>query len=161
MQTIQVEQRIQKERWQYGIYESRNGTDCVAGSGNDPVGGECMIIRIDELSDVPIYQQIRNQIVMGISGGELGAGEQLPTVRALALEMGINTMTVSKAYQLLKTEGYIMTDRKNGARVRTTIDKQASIPETNKAELRRIVSEAHISGVPKEEILRLVEEYYR
>ena len=40
-----------------------------------------MIIRIDELSDVPIYQQIRNQIVMGISGGELAAGEQLPTAR--------------------------------------------------------------------------------
>ena len=119
-----------------------------------------MIIRIDELSDVPIYQQIRNQIVMGISGGELAAGEQLPTVRALALEMGINTMTVSKAYQLLKTEGYIMTDRKNGARVRTTIDKQAIMPETNKAELRRIVSEARISGVPKEEIIQLVDAYY-
>ncbi|MBR6852173.1 MAG: GntR family transcriptional regulator [Lachnospiraceae bacterium] len=120
-----------------------------------------MIIRIDELSDVPIYQQIRNQIVMGISGGELAAGEQLPTVRALAVEMGINTMTVSKAYQLLKTEGYIMTDRKNGARVRTTIDKQASIPDTNKTELRRIVSEARISGVPKEEIIKLVDEYYK
>ena len=120
-----------------------------------------MIIRIDELSDVPIYQQIRNQIVMGISGGELAAGEQLPTVRALAVEMGINTMTVSKAYQLLKTEGYIMTDRKNGARVRTEIRRQADIPAANKTELRRIVSEARISGVPKEEIFRLVEEYYR
>jgi len=119
-----------------------------------------MIIRINELSDVPIYMQIRNQIIMGISGGELAAGEQLPTVRALALEMGINTMTVSKAYQLLKTEGYIMTDRKNGARVRMEIQKQASIPEANKTELRRIVSEARISGVPKSEILSLVEEYY-
>lgn len=119
-----------------------------------------MIIRINELSDVPIYMQIRNQIVMGISGGELAAGEQLPTVRALALEMGINTMTVSKAYQLLKTEGYIMTDRKNGARVRTEIKQQASITEANKTELRRIVSEARISGVPKAEILALVEEYY-
>ena len=119
-----------------------------------------MIIRINELSDVPIYQQIRNQIVMGISDGSLSAGEQLPTVRALALEMGINTMTVSKAYQLLKTEGYIMTDRKNGARVRTEIQKQASIPEANKAELKRIVSEARISGVKKTEIIALVDEYY-
>lgn len=119
-----------------------------------------MIIRINELSDVPIYMQIRNQIVMGISGGELAAGEQLPTVRALALEMGINTMTVSKAYQLLKTEGYIMTDRKNGARVRMEIKQQASITEANKTELRRIVSEARISGVPKSEILSLAEEYY-
>ena len=119
-----------------------------------------MIIRINELSDVPIYMQIRNQIVMGISSGELAAGEQLPTVRALALEMWINTMTVSKAYQLLKTEGYIMTDRKNGARVRMEIQKQASIPEANKAELKRIVSEARISGVKKAEIVALVDEYY-
>ena len=119
-----------------------------------------MIIRINELSDVPIYMQIRNQIVMGISSGELAAGEQLPTVRALALEMGINTMTVSKAYQLLKTEGYIMTDRKNGARVRMEIQKQASIPEANKAELKRIVSEARISGVEKKQIMELVDEYY-
>lgn len=119
-----------------------------------------MIIRINELSDVPIYMQIRNQIVMGISGGELAAGEQLPTVRALALEMGINTMTVSKAYQLLKTEGYIMTDRKNGARVRMEIQKQANIPEANRLELKRIVSEARISGVEKKEIMALVDEYY-
>jgi DNA-binding transcriptional regulator YhcF (GntR family) len=119
-----------------------------------------MIIRIDELSDVPIYQQLRNQIVMGISSGELKSGEQLPTVRNLALEMGINTMTVSKAYQLLKTEGYIMTDRKNGARIRTEINKEASISDANKSELKRIVSEARISGVEKQELLSLVEKYW-
>ncbi len=119
-----------------------------------------MIIRIDELSDVPIYQQIRNQIVMGISDGSLAAGEQLPTVRSLAVEIGINTMTVSKAYQLLKTEGYIMTDRKNGARVRNRIEQQGSISEMNKTELKRIVSEARLSGIPRQEILDLVTKYY-
>ena len=119
-----------------------------------------MIIRIDELSDVPIYQQIRNQIVMGISSGELKGGEQLPTVRALAMEMGINTMTVSKAYQLLKTEGYIMTDRKNGARIRTSIKQQGSISDSNKTELKRIVSECRLSGVSKADLLSLIDEYY-
>lgn len=119
-----------------------------------------MIIRIDELSDVPIYQQLRNQIVMGISSGELKSGEQLPTVRNLALEMGINTMTVSKAYQLLKTEGYIMTDRKNGARIRTEIKKESSISDANKTELKRIVSEARISGVEKQEFIDLVDLYW-
>lgn len=119
-----------------------------------------MIIRIDELSDVPIYMQLRNQIVMGISSGELKSGEQLPTVRNLALEMGINTMTVSKAYQLLKTEGYIMTDRKNGARIRTEIKKEASVSDANKTELKRIVSEAYISGVTKQELFDLVELYW-
>ena len=119
-----------------------------------------MIIRIDELSDIPIYMQIRNQIVMGISGGELKGGEQLPTVRALAMEIGINTMTVSKTYQLLKTEGYILTDRKNGARVREMIEQNGQISNENKTDLRRIVSEARLSGVPLDEILTLVKEYY-
>jgi len=119
-----------------------------------------MVIKIDEYSDVPIYMQIRNQIVMGISSGELKAGEQLPTVRALALEIGINTMTVSKTYQMLKNEGYIMTDRKNGARVRQMIEQSGVISEENKNELKRIVSEARISGVPKSEIQKLVDEYY-
>ena len=119
-----------------------------------------MVIKIDEYSDVPIYMQIRNQIVMGISSGELKAGEQLPTVRALALEIGINTMTVSKTYQMLKNEGYIMTDRKNGARVRQQIEKTGVISEENKNELRRIVSEARISGVSRKDPQKLVDDYY-
>ena len=119
-----------------------------------------MVIKIDEYSDVPIYMQIRNQIVMGISSGDLKAGEQLPTVRALALEIGINTMTVSKTYQMLKSEGYIMTDRKNGARVRQQIEKTGIISDENKNELRRIVSEARISGVSKKDLQKLVDEYY-
>ena len=119
-----------------------------------------MIIRIDEYSDVPIYMQIRNQIVMGISSGELKPGEQLPTVRALALEIGINTMTVSKTYQLLKQEGYIMTDRKNGARVRENIAQSGALSDSNKNELRRIISEARLSGVSKEELKKLIDELY-
>ena len=119
-----------------------------------------MIIKIDDYSDVPIYMQIRNQIVMGISSGELAPGEQLPTVRALALEMGINTMTVSKVYQLLKSEGYIDNERKNGARVRESITQSGVISEENKSELKRIVSEARLSGVSKKEIQKLVDEYY-
>ena len=119
-----------------------------------------MIIRIDEYSDIPIYMQIRNQIVIGISSGELSPGEQLPTVRALALEMGINTMTVSKSYQLHKSEGYILTERKNGARVRENINQSGVLSDENKKELKRIVSEARLSGVSKEKILELVEEYY-
>jgi len=119
-----------------------------------------MVIRIDEFSDVPIYLQIRNQIVMGISDGKLTVGEQLPTVRALAMEMGVNTMTVSKAYQLLKTEGYILTDRKNGARVRYEIEQRGRISDADKNELKRIVSEARLSGVTKKDIHSMVDEFY-
>ena len=69
-----------------------------------------MIIELDMNSSTPIYVQLRNQIVMGIGRGELKLGESLPTVRQLAQDIGVNTMTVNKAYQILKTEGYIKID---------------------------------------------------
>ena len=64
-----------------------------------------MLLTFDFSSDTPLYIQLRNQIIIGIADGRLISGEKLPTVRALAEESGINTMTVSKAYQLLKQEG--------------------------------------------------------
>ena len=85
-----------------------------------------MIIKINDMSEVPIYLQIRNQIVEGISEGKLEPGEQLPTVRGLATEIGINSMTVSKAYQLLKQEGYVYSDRRNGVCVRKILNKRSS-----------------------------------
>ena len=56
-----------------------------------------MILRLDFTSGVPIYQQIRNEIVLGIASGNLAPGEKLPTIRALADESGVNMMTVNKA----------------------------------------------------------------
>ena len=70
-----------------------------------------MIIELDMSSDTPIYVQLRNQIVKGIGKGEIQPGEKLPTVRQLAADAGVNTMTVNKTYQILKNEGYIRTDR--------------------------------------------------
>lgn len=63
-----------------------------------------MIIELDMASSTPIYVQLRNQIVKGIGKGELKAGEKLPTVRQLASDAGVNTMTVNKTYQILKTK---------------------------------------------------------
>lgn len=65
-----------------------------------------MIIKINMQSEIPIYLQLRNEIVKGIGRGEFEPGESLPTVRQMATDLGINTMTVSKAYQLLKTEAF-------------------------------------------------------
>lgn len=61
-----------------------------------------MIIELDMSSDTPIYVQLRNQIVKGIGKGEIQPGEKLPTVRQLAADAGVNTMTVNKTYQILK-----------------------------------------------------------
>lgn len=120
-----------------------------------------MIIRIDDYSDVPIYQQIRNEIINGISSGKLKPGEQLPTVRALALEIGINSMTVSKAYQLLKQEGYILTDRKKGAVVREMIKQDGKINSANKNELKRIISESKLAGVSEKDFIEEVKLLYK
>lgn len=112
-----------------------------------------MVIAINEYSDTPIYVQIRDQIVMGISDGKLKPGDQLPTVRALALEIGINTMTVSKAYQLLKNDGYIVTERRSGARVRADFRFEKSLGENNEVLLKRIASEAKLNGFTEDEFL--------
>ena len=70
-----------------------------------------MIISLDMSSETPIYVQLRNQIVTGIGRGELRAGESLPSVRQMARDAGVNTMTVNKTYQILKAEGFIEIDR--------------------------------------------------
>ena len=69
-----------------------------------------MVWDFDFQSETPLYMQLRNQVVLSISKGELKAGDKLPTIRALSDESGINMMTISKAYQLLKSEGYVTTD---------------------------------------------------
>lgn len=120
-----------------------------------------MVIAINEYSDVPIYLQIRDQIVLGISDGRLAPGEQLPTVRGLADEMGVNSMTVNKAYQMLKQEGYIYTDRRNGAKVREHLEFSKELPREAKENLQKVISEARIRGISKEEFFQLCEEFFR
>lgn len=119
-----------------------------------------MVIAINEYSDVPIYIQIRNQIVLGISDGRLSPGEQLPTVRGLAEEIGINSMTVNKAYQMLKQEGYIYTDRRNGAKVRERMEFSKELPLETKEMLQRVISEAKVRGISKEEFYQLCEIFF-
>ena len=118
-----------------------------------------MILQFDFSSDVPIYLQLRNQIVIGIAEGRLKSGEKLPTVRALAEESGINVMTVSKAYNLLKQEGYIITDRRKGAVVAVQSGKPNIKDETLHA-LRLNISELRLAGTKKEEIIQLLETMY-
>ena len=119
-----------------------------------------MIIVLQDGSEIPVFKQIRNQIVMGISDGRLAPGEKLPTVRGLAEEIGINSMTVNKAYQLLKQEGYIITDRRNGVRVKESIAQMQGLTAEAEQELARLVSEAKIRGMSRDDFVALVDTYF-
>ena len=113
-----------------------------------------MLLKLDFAADKPIYLQIRDQIVLGIARGELAAGEKLPTIRALAEECGINMMTVSKAYQLLRQEGYIATDRRSGAVVSPRQGAGGPTRETVEG-LRLRLGELRLAGLSREEALDL------
>ena len=67
-----------------------------------------VIVEIDQRSDVPIYEQLHRQLIAAIVGDELSPGDSLPSVRSLAVDLGINLHTVNKAYALLRDEGYIV-----------------------------------------------------
>ena len=119
-----------------------------------------MIIELDMNSSTPIYVQLRNQIVMGIGRGELKLGESLPTVRQLAQDIGVNTMTVNKAYQILKTEGYIKIDRRHGAIVSDNIDMDIVFRDKLENELELLLAEAAINGMDKNDFLSMCNEIY-
>lgn len=67
-----------------------------------------MFIVVDPASGVPVYRQIIDQIKFQIAGGRLSAGEELPSTRALSGHLGVNPMTVSKAYAFLEQEGVLL-----------------------------------------------------
>ena len=114
-----------------------------------------MIISLDTSSSIPIYVQLRNQIVLGIGRGELKPGEGLPTVRQMAKDAGINTMTVNKTYQILKAEGFIEIDRRSGAIVTKSqrMDKEFE-------DLTLLTAEASVKGMDKKDFLKMCERVF-
>ena len=98
-----------------------------------------MLLQLDFSTATPIYQQIRDQIVRGIAEGEFAPDERLPTVRALASECGVNVMTVSKAYQLLKQEGHVRGDRRGGTFVREPRHRGGATPAPGGTRRQRYV----------------------
>jgi len=118
-----------------------------------------MFLQLDFAGDVPIYMQIRNQIVLSIASGKLRAGEKLPPIRALADEAGVNMMTVNKAYALLKQEGYIVADRRSGAAVAGDSGR-GGLTEKTREDLKLAISEAKTAALSKEELMDLCAGFY-
>jgi len=115
-------------------------------------------MQLDFSSEEPIYMQIHNQLVLNIASGYLKAGDKLPSIRTLANEAGVNMMTVSKSYQMLKQEGYISADRRSG----TVVARQC--PETSKIqikeELKMPAATAKLSDISCVEWLDLCAQVY-
>ena len=66
-----------------------------------------MKIIISNISPVPIYEQIKNQIINQIMSDELREGDSIPSIRSLASDIKISVMTIKKTYDELESEGYI------------------------------------------------------
>jgi len=117
-----------------------------------------MLLLLDFSSEEPIYLQIRDQLVLGIAGGRLATGEKLPTIRALANETGVNVMTVNKAYQMLKHEGYISADRHGGTVVAGNMPEVPSAKILEDLKLRAALLK--LSGYSREKWLELCGQAY-
>ena len=118
-----------------------------------------MYIEIDFNSDEAIYIQLRNQIFMAIATSQIKEGESLPSVRALADDIGIDMHTVNKAYTTLRQDGFLKVDRRRGAVVSVDVDKTAS-KEKLKEYLRPLVARGICKGLSKEEFVSLINEIY-
>lgn len=120
-----------------------------------------MILKIDFDSDMPIYVQIKNQIIEGIAKGEIDKGEELPSVRALAEDIGINMHTVNKAYNMLKDEGYIKIDRRKGAIVALNLDiSKDKFNDDLKRNLYFYMAECFNRNIKKEEIIDFINKSF-
>lgn len=76
-----------------------------------------MRIIVSNRADAPLYEQIAEQVKAAVLGGELGEGEALPSVRALARDLRISVITTTRAYSELEAEGFITTVPGKGAYV--------------------------------------------
>lgn len=115
-----------------------------------------MLLSIDLQSEIPLYVQLRNQIIEGIATGCLEPGETLPSVRQMASDLGINLHTVNKVYTLLKQEGFLAVHRKSGVIVNDPkyFTENEAYRERLKQDMRPILAEAVCRGVSEEEMIK-------
>ena len=73
-----------------------------------------MLFHLDSASAIPVYVQLREQVLHAISRGSLRIGDQLPTVREVAVALAINPNTVNHAYAALEREGVLVSKRGRG-----------------------------------------------
>ena len=118
-----------------------------------------MYIEIDFNSDEALYLQLRNQIIIGIATSQFQEGDTLPSVRQLADTIGINMLTVNKAYSVLKQEGFVKVDRRKGAVIAIDIDK-IQAKEDLKRDMQVLLAKSSCKRISREEVHALIDEIY-
>ncbi|AYV68802.1 GntR family transcriptional regulator [Niallia circulans] len=117
-----------------------------------------MYIQINPELEMPIYEQLTMQIMIGIIRQELQNGDVLPSVRSLAADLGVNMHTVNKSYHALEKKGLIQIIPKSGAIIRTnngipTQEEQGRISNS----LKPMIVEALVIGMKEKEITGLIQ----
>ena len=113
------------------------------------------VLRIDVGSSVPAYRQIANALRAELVAGQFLPGDQLPTVRELALDLGVHHNTVAEAYRLLCDEGWLDLKRRRGV---TVLERERPrAPPEAAADFRRslaeLVAEARTNGLAETELI--------
>ena len=115
------------------------------------------MLLLDHKSRLPIYTQLYQEILRLSALGAMVPGEQLPSVRALAQELGVNPNTVQKAYQLLEHDGYICSVPGKGSFLCDMGDGAAKKKQEAEQALEHAVGSALENAVNPDEIRALVE----
>lgn len=110
-------------------------------------------IEVDLASGVPPYEQIRLQLLAHVSARRLRAGDRLPTIRALAADLGVASGTVARAYRELEAAGVVTTRRRTG-----TVVADAVLPADGmlRDAAERLVATARAAGLDDDAVLGLV-----
>ena len=114
------------------------------------------IVSVDPRDRTPIYAQLDRALRAAIATGRLSAGDQLPTVRQLAVELSINANTVARVYAELERAGILETRRGVGTFVSAT-PAQAHPPKQHERRLRtfitRLLADASAAGFTLDDVL--------
>jgi GntR family transcriptional regulator len=115
---------------------------------------------INPQSPVPVYRQIVDQVRDIVRAGGLKPGDQLPTLRDLAQRLGINPLTISKAYDILADEGLLVKEHGRGVFITeaASASAQKSGELEQRLELQNLLRRMLASGIPPSRLYRLFAE---
>lgn len=119
------------------------------------------MIALNQTSRTPIYQQIIQQVLAQIACGLLRQNQQLPGVRSMAIDLGINPNTVMKAYAELERDGYIYSIAGKGSFVAETEQSPNLLHQKKLDEIKESLASSLPFGVTKDELMAIVEALYR